>query len=94
MRGLPGAVIGTEDCLHLAVHTPELPSADHNPKLPVMVTFDNLPDHEMLKLTEIRRSVVFVQKVYIHGGSFMLGGYIGAGPRKLLERDMVKFSFF
>ena len=27
--------------------------------------------------------------VYIHGGSFMLGGYIGAGPGKLLERDMV-----
>ena len=38
VRGLPGAVIGTEDCLHLAVHTPELPSGDHNPKLPVMVT--------------------------------------------------------
>ena len=37
VRGLPGAVIGTEDCLHLAVHTPELPSGDHNPKLPVMV---------------------------------------------------------
>ena len=35
----------------------------------------------------------FPQKVYIHGGSFMLGGYIGAGPRKLLERDMVKFWF-
>merc|ERR1712212_1383070 len=66
MRGLPGAVIGTEDCLHLAVHTPELPSGDHNPKLPVMV--------------------------YIHGGSFTLGGYIGAGPRKLLERDMVLVS--
>merc|ERR1719220_2686225 len=66
VRGLPGAVIGSEDCLHLAVHTPELPSADHNPKLPVMV--------------------------YIHGGSFMLGGYIGAGPRKLLERDMVLVS--
>lgn len=27
--------------------------------------------------------------VYIHGGSFMLGSYIGAGPGKLLERDMV-----
>merc|ERR1712212_178959 len=66
MRGLPGAVIGTEDCLHLAVHTPELPSGDHNPKLPVMV--------------------------YIHGGSFMLGGSIGAGPRNLLERDMVLVS--
>jgi len=66
VRGLPGAVIGSEDCLHLAVHTPELPSANHNPKLPVMV--------------------------YIHGGSFMLGGYIGAGPRKLLERDMVLVS--
>merc|ERR1712110_1284457 len=63
MRGLPGAVLGSEDCLHLAVHTPELPSASHNPRLPVMV--------------------------YIHGGSFMLGGYIGAGPGKLLERDMV-----
>ena len=24
----------------------------------------------------------------------MLGGYIGAGPRKLLERDMVKSSLF
>ena len=23
----------------------------------------------------------------------MLGGYIGAGPRKLLEREMVKSSF-
>jgi len=63
-RALPtGAVIGTEDCLHLAVFTPELPSADSHPKLPVMV--------------------------YIHGGSFMLGGYIGAGPGKLLERDMI-----
>lgn len=61
--GLPGAVIGSEDCLHLAVHTPELPTNVHNPKLPVMV--------------------------YIHGGSFMLGGYIGAGAGKLLERDMV-----
>merc|ERR550539_1292285 len=63
MRGLPGAVLGSEDCLHLAVHTPELPSASHNPKLPVMV--------------------------YIHGGSFMLGGYVGAGAGKLLEKDMV-----
>ena len=36
---------------------------------------------------------LFFRKVYIHGGSFMLGGYIGAGPRKLLERDMVKSSF-
>ena len=27
--------------------------------------------------------------VYIHGGSFMLGGYIGAGAGKMLERDMV-----
>jgi len=63
-RALPtGPVIGTEDCLHLAVFTPELPTADSNPKLPVMV--------------------------YIHGGSFMLGGYIGAGPGKLLERDMI-----
>jgi len=63
-RGLPtGATIGTEDCLHLAVFTPELPSAQNNPHLPVMV--------------------------YIHGGSFMLGGYIGAGPGKLLERDIV-----
>jgi bile salt-stimulated lipase len=26
---------------------------------------------------------------YIHGGSFMLGGYIGAGAGKLLERDMI-----
>merc|ERR1711971_599826 len=66
MRGLPGAVLGSEDCLHLAVHTPELPSASHNPRLPVMV--------------------------YIHGGSFMLGGYVGAGPGKLLERDMVLVS--
>merc|ERR1719309_1904150 len=56
-------MMGTEDCLHLAVFTPELPTADKNPHLPVMV--------------------------YIHGGSFMLGGYIGAGPGKLLERDMV-----
>lgn len=63
-KGLPGAVIGSEDCLHLAVFTPELPSAENmNPNLPVMV--------------------------YIHGGSFMLGGYIGAGPGKLLERDIV-----
>merc|ERR1712055_1152185 len=66
MRGLPGAVLGSEDCLHLAVHTPELPSASHNPHLPVMV--------------------------YIHGGSFMLGGHVGAGPGKLLERDMVLVS--
>ena len=27
--------------------------------------------------------------VYIHGGSFMLGSYIAAGPGKLLESDMV-----
>jgi len=27
--------------------------------------------------------------VYIHGGAFMLGGYIGAGPGKLLEKDVV-----
>jgi len=58
-----GPTIGTEDCLHLAVFTPELPTAESNPKLPVMI--------------------------YIHGGSFMLGGYIGAGPGKLLERDMI-----
>ncbi|XP_023323658.1 cholinesterase 2 [Eurytemora carolleeae] len=57
------AVMGTEDCLKLAVFTPELPSASSNPKLPVIV--------------------------YIHGGAFMLGGYIGAGPGKLLERDVV-----
>ena len=37
MRGLPGAVLGSEDCLHLAVHTPVLPSADNDPELPVMV---------------------------------------------------------
>jgi carboxylesterase type B len=24
--------------------------------------------------------------VYIHGGAFMLGGYVGAGPGKLLEK--------
>jgi len=62
MRGLPGKVIGTEDCLRLAVYTPHLPSITHR-QLPVMI--------------------------YIHGGSFMLGSYIGAGPGKLLERDMV-----
>jgi len=66
LRGLPGAVLGSEDCLHLAVHTPVLPDAANNPKLPVMV--------------------------YIHGGSFMLGGYIGAGAGKLLERDMILVS--
>ena len=63
-RALPtGPTIGTEDCLHLAVFSPQLPTANSNPNLPVMV--------------------------YIHGGSFMLGGYIGAGAGKLLERDMV-----
>jgi len=63
-KALPtGPMLGSEDCLHLAVFTPQLPDAEHNPRLPVMV--------------------------YIHGGSFMLGGYIGAGPGKLLERDMV-----
>jgi len=63
-KALPtGPMLGSEDCLHLAVFTPELPSAEHNPRLPVMV--------------------------YIHGGSFMLGGYVGAGPGKLLEHDMV-----
>merc|ERR1711868_2935 len=63
-KALPtGPMLGTEDCLHLAVFTPQLPEADIDPRLPVMV--------------------------YIHGGSFMLGGYIGAGPGKLLERDMV-----
>merc|ERR1712013_903396 len=63
-RALPtGPTIGTEDCLHLAVFLPQLPTANSNPNLPVMV--------------------------YIHGGSFMLGGYIGAGAGKLLERDMV-----
>jgi len=62
-KGLPGAVLGSEDCLHLAVFTPQLPTASVDPELPVMV--------------------------YIHGGAFMLGGYIGAGAGKLLERDMV-----
>merc|ERR1712168_1095906 len=63
-KGLPfGPMIGSEDCLNLAVFTPELPSASNHPNLPVMV--------------------------YIHGGSFMLGSYIGAGPKKLLERDMI-----
>jgi len=62
-RALPGDVLGEEDCLHLAVFTPQLPSASADPQLPVMV--------------------------YIHGGSFMLGGYIGAGAGKLLERDMI-----
>ena len=63
-KALPtGPMLGSEDCLHLAVFTPQLPEADLDPRLPVMV--------------------------YIHGGSFMLGGYIGAGPGKLLERDMV-----
>jgi len=61
-RGLL-STIGSEDCLQLAVFTPQLPSADVNPKLPVMV--------------------------YIHGGAFMMGGYIGAGPGKLLEKDVV-----
>ena len=58
-------MIGSEDCLHLAIHTPILPSASDNPKLPVMV--------------------------YLHGGAFMLGGYVAAGPGNLLERDMVNF---
>ena len=53
--GLPGAVMGSEDCLHLAVHTPQLPSTSHKPRLPVMV--------------------------YIHGGTFVSGGYMGAGPK-------------
>lgn len=57
------SVMGSEDCLHLAVFSPELPTASSNPKLPVIV--------------------------YIHGGAFMLGGYIGAGPGKLLEKDVV-----
>ena len=40
MQGMPsGPVMGSEDCLHLAVHTPQLPSATHKPRLPVMVTF-------------------------------------------------------
>ena len=26
---------------------------------------------------------------FIHGGGFMQGGYIGSGPKKLLERDVV-----
>merc|ERR1711953_112245 len=56
-------MLGSEDCLHLAVFTPELPSAESNPRLPVMI--------------------------YIHGGAFMLGGYVGGGPGKLLERDMI-----
>merc|ERR1712080_35076 len=63
MRGLPGKVLGSEDCLRLAVYTPHLPTVAHPRNMPVMV--------------------------YIHGGAFMLGGYIGAGPGKLLERDMV-----
>jgi len=63
MRGLPGKVLGSEDCLRLAVYTPHLPTVAHPRKMPVMV--------------------------YIHGGSFMLGGYVGAGPGKLLERDMI-----
>jgi len=63
-KGNPlGPMIGSEDCLRLAVYTPQLPAGNSNPKLPVMV--------------------------YIHGGSFMLGSYIGAGPKKLLERDMI-----
>jgi len=61
-RGLL-STIGSEDCLQLAVFTPKLPTAEENPKLPVIV--------------------------YIHGGAFMLGGYIGAGPGKLLEKDVV-----
>merc|ERR1712037_431912 len=28
----------------------------------------------------------------IHGGTFVMGGYMGAGPGKLLERDMVLVS--
>lgn len=63
-KALPtGPMLGSEDCLHLAVFTPELPSAESNPRLPVMI--------------------------YIHGGAFMLGGYVGGGPGKLLERDMI-----
>jgi len=54
--------LGSEDCLHLAVFTPELPS-NPDPKMPVIV--------------------------YIHGGAFYMGGYIGAGPGKLLEQDVV-----
>ena len=27
--------------------------------------------------------------VYIHGGAFMMGGYVGAGPGRLLERYLV-----
>jgi len=56
--------LGSEDCLHLAVFSPKLPTAaEPAPKLPVMV--------------------------YIHGGAFYMGGYIGAGPGKLLEQDVV-----
>merc|ERR1711970_1521751 len=67
-KALPtGPTIGTEDCLHLAVFTPQLPTANSNPNLPVMV--------------------------YIHGGSFMLGGYIGAGAGKLLERDPDRVTY-
>jgi len=55
--------VGSEDCLSLAVFTPQLPKDGNNPDLPVMV--------------------------YFHGGAFMLGGYVAAGPKKLLERDMI-----
>ena len=53
VRGLPGAVIGTEDCLHLAVHTPELPSGDHNPKLPVMVNTNNFLGRDLRIIEQI-----------------------------------------
>jgi len=57
-------MMGTEDCLHLAVFTPQLPTEQHgNPKLPVMF--------------------------FVHGGAFTMGGYIGSGPGKLLDRDVV-----
>jgi len=56
-------ILGSEDCLQLAVYTPELPTEDSHVAMPVIV--------------------------YIHGGAFMLGGYIGQGPGKLLEKDIV-----
>ena len=101
--GLPGAVMGSEDCLHLAVHTPQLPSTSHKPRLPVMVTFLTITFNIDVNLHIIDNPCLLwwgtftilntmnfeidflclsnMWQVYIHGGTFVMGGYMGAGPK-------------
>ena len=71
------SVLGTEDCLNLAVFTPDL-----KPRklLPVLAK-------TLCRYLTAQKIVLFQVLVFIHGGAFIIGSYTAYGPHYLLVTD-------